>query len=111
MTSGIDNWRNSFVELVARMAASPEIQISYLQELGVGTDELALEFGSLYVPERLSLTDQQSVYALDVDRLLAAMSEAPDVGQWSYEGLQLDARWGEVRLLAAKLLTSLRVSQ
>ncbi|CPV68459.1 Uncharacterised protein [Mycobacteroides abscessus subsp. abscessus] len=111
MTSGIDNWRNSFVELVARMAASPEIQISYLQELGVGTDELALEFDSLYVPERLSLTDQQSVYALDVDRLLTAMSEAPDVGQWSYEGLQLDARWGEVRLLAAKLLASLRVSQ
>lgn len=77
----------------------------------MGTDELALEFDSLYVPERLSLTDQQSVYALDVDRLLAAMSEASDVGQWSYEGLQLDARWGEVRLLAAKLLTFLRVSQ
>lgn len=85
MTSGIDNWRDSFVERVIRMAASPEIQISYLQELGVGADELALEFDSLYVPERLSLTDQQSVYALDVDRLLTAMSEAPDVGQWSYE--------------------------
>ncbi|ORB50629.1 hypothetical protein BST43_22145 [Mycobacteroides saopaulense] len=111
MTSGIDNWRNGFVELVARMAASPEIQISYLQELGVGTDELALEFDSLHVPERLSLTDQQSVYALDVDRLLTAMSEAPDVGQWSYEGLQSDDRWAEVRLLAGKLLTSLRVSQ
>ncbi|SKW75189.1 Uncharacterised protein [Mycobacteroides abscessus subsp. massiliense] len=89
------------------MAASPEIQISYLQKLGVGTDELALEFDSLYVPERLSLTDQQSVYALDVDRLLTA----PDVGQWSYEGLQSDDRWAEVRLLAAKLLTSLRVSR
>ncbi len=88
MTSGIDNWRDSFVESVVRMAASPEIQISYLQELGVGTDELALEFDSLYVPERLSLTDRQSVYAVDLDRLLTAMSEAPDVGQWSYEGLK-----------------------
>lgn len=74
MTSGIDNWRDSFVESVVRMAASPEIQISYLQELGVGTDELALEFDSLYVPERLSLTDRQSVYAVDLDRLLTAMS-------------------------------------
>lgn len=111
MTSGIDNWRDSFVESVVRMAASPEIQISYLQELGVGTDELALEFGSLYVPERLSLTDRQSVYAVDLDRLLTAMSEAPDVGQWSYEGLQSDDRWAEVRLLAAELLASLKVSE
>ncbi|WP_100489979.1 hypothetical protein [Mycobacteroides abscessus] len=111
MTSSIDNWRDSFVESVVRMAASPEIQISYLQELGVGTDELALEFGSLYVPERLSLTDRQSVYAVDLDRLLTAMSEAPDVGQWSYEGLQSDDRWAEVRLLAAELLASLRVSE
>ncbi|SHU66786.1 Uncharacterised protein [Mycobacteroides abscessus subsp. abscessus] len=111
MTSGIDNWRDSFVESVVRMAASPEIQISYLQELGVGTDELALEFGSLYVPERLSLTDRQSVYAVDLDRLLTAMSEAPDVGQWSFEGLQSDDRWAEVRLLAAELLASLRVSE
>ncbi|RIT59179.1 hypothetical protein D2E95_11685 [Mycobacteroides abscessus] len=99
------------MESVVRMAASPEIQISYLQELGVGTDELALEFGSLYVPERLSLTDRQSVYAVDLDRLLTAMSEAPDVGQWSYEGLQSDDRWAEVRLLAAELLASLRVSE
>ncbi|BBB44348.1 Uncharacterised protein [Mycobacteroides abscessus subsp. bolletii] len=111
MTSGIDNWRDSFVESVVRMAASPEIQISHLQELGVGTDELALEFDSLYVPERLSLTDRQSVYAVDLDRLLTAMSEAPDVGQWSYEGLQSDDRWAEVRLLAAELLASLRVSE
>ncbi|MUL84764.1 MULTISPECIES: hypothetical protein [unclassified Mycolicibacterium] len=94
------------MEVVARFAASPEAQEGYLRGLGVGVDELALEFDDLYVHERLALTDQQAVYASEIGRRLDEMSRAADSGPWSFSALGSDRRWADLREIAAALLTS-----
>nr|MDT0526988.1 hypothetical protein [Streptomyces sp. DSM 41633] len=100
-------WRQNFTEVVARLASSPHDQANYLRGLGVGVDELALEFDDLYVQERLTLTDQQAAYASDIDRRLDAMSHAAEGGPWSFLDLESDKRWADLREIASSLLSSL----
>jgi hypothetical protein len=107
MTWGTNNWQNNFIETVAQLASSPEAQIAYIRNLGGTVDELALEFDSFFIPDRLALTDQQDTYASEIDRLLDAMSNAAEDALWSFSGLQSDKRWADVREIAASLLFSL----
>ena len=107
MTSELDSWRQNFTEVVARLAWPPQEQTNYLRGLGVGVDELALEFDDVHVPERLALTDLEAAYASDIDRRLDAMSHAADVGPWSFSDLESDNRWAELREIATSLLSSL----
>ncbi|MGA5540628.1 hypothetical protein ACPCIR_02135 [Mycobacterium sp. NPDC051198] len=107
MTWELDSWWQNFTEVVARLASSPQEQANYLRALGVGVDELALEFDDLYVHERLALTDQQAAYASDIDRRLNAMSHAADGVPWSFSDLEFDKRWADLREIATSLLSSL----
>ncbi|MEX3652603.1 hypothetical protein ABFW14_06655 [Mycolicibacterium fortuitum] len=107
MTSESSSWQKNFTMQIGRLAASAEVQQAYLRKLGVDADELALEFDSLYVPDRLSLSETQTSYARRIDKIFQELSTGPDSGQWSYDGLQSDPRWAEVRAVASQFFTSL----
>ncbi|MUM15323.1 hypothetical protein BI330_00045 [Mycobacterium sp. CBMA 623] len=102
-----DRWCDQFQCVVERLGQSARVQRKYLQHWRVGVDELALEFGDLLLPHRLSLTDDQEEAAREIDRRLREMTDAPDIGQWSSIGLS-DPRWVEIRRVARALLMSLR---
>ncbi|TDZ96173.1 YrhB domain-containing protein [Mycobacteroides salmoniphilum] len=102
-----DRWSTRFELAVERLGQSARVQRKYLQRLRVGVDELALEFDDLFLPDRLSLTNDQEETARQIDRLLGEMNDAPDTGQWSLTGLS-DPRWAVVRSIAQSLLLSLR---
>jgi len=107
MTSNAKDWQQNFIDLVERLASSPEAQIAYLENLDVEVDELALEFESLHVPHRLTFTDRQNDYVREIDRLFSEMSNSSDDGLWSFSGLQSDRRWAKVREIATLLFSSL----
>ncbi|WP_088413326.1 hypothetical protein [Mycobacteroides saopaulense] len=108
MTSESDSWLNNFIKVIERLAAPAKEQIDYINGLDIPVDELALEFDSLYLVDRLSLTNEQLGYSNQIDRLLDDLSNDDDKGQWSREGLISDLRWGEIRRTADLLLASLR---
>jgi hypothetical protein len=106
--------RDCLVGALERLAL-PADQQAALTWLGHIPDELALDFDHAWglVPqlvERGLIDAEQLATLAEVDRLLTAMSDraARDrAGLWTLAGLQDDARWARVRLLAAEALAAL----
>lgn len=96
--------------VVERLAASPEIQVSYLDALGVLplVDEMALEFDDLYRPALAHLvTGDVSAEVTSglarIDDALSAMSSGAET-LWLAPALRDAAEWARVRGLARTVL-------
>jgi hypothetical protein len=101
-------------QALAILAASPEEQIVYLQDLGVGdsADELALELheGVLMLDQlrdNYLVRDEQSEAIVAVDRKLAEMSGTGRAHLWTWGALERSKEWTEVRELASEALSRL----
>jgi hypothetical protein len=96
--------------VTANLAASAEQQDRHLSEQGFdqshGNDELALEFDDAYrlFDAMLSdgeLTRSQREALRPLDALLSLRSQDSDAGFWKRDALWTNARWEEVRRVAA----------
>ncbi|MBF9316615.1 hypothetical protein [Mycobacteroides chelonae] len=108
MSSSNASWRKQFIDIVEILASSADDQNGYIRRLDVVVDELALEFESLFIPDKLGMNEVQTGYADTINQLFEEMTTAPNVGQWSPTGLETDSRWETVRVAARELLDSLR---
>lgn len=96
------------VEVLDRLAATPDRQKAYLQQLGVGdsTDELALEFDDAFRPLDPLLRDAGAPDGVrDALRTLDS-ALARDPLDWTTLSLE-SSGWVEVRRLAAQALQAL----
>ena len=101
-------------QALAILAASPEEQIVYLQDLGVGdsADELALELheGVLMLDQLLDnylIRDEQVDAIMAVDTKLGGMSGSGGAHLWTWSALEGSTEWAEVRELASEALSRL----
>jgi hypothetical protein len=93
---------------VKALAAGGDAALALSPEGTVKADELALDFDNFKraALEGLEseLTQAQRESLLDVDRLLAAMSEARQADLWTEEGVRTHPKWQEVREAAKRVL-------
>ncbi|AMW19171.1 hypothetical protein NJBCHELONAE_48180 [Mycobacteroides chelonae] len=108
MISSNASWREKFIDIVEVLASPADDQNGYVRRLDVVVDELALEFESLFIPDKLDMNEVQTGYADTINQLFEELTTAPNVGQWSPTGLETDSRWETVRVAARELLDSLR---
>lgn len=105
-------------QALGRLASPAQVQIDYLQHLGVAplADELALEFHdlNLLVPQLVAqrvLTHQQHKAVDAVSRKLDDMSTCQDTSLWMEDALRSHPDWAEVRRLAAVAVKAIRGSR
>ncbi|MGQ0630124.1 MAG: hypothetical protein ACT4P1_03720 [Sporichthyaceae bacterium] len=102
----LNKWTERMRICLSRLSSPPAVQISYLQDLGVGdlADELALEFDDTLRPlapllEQLSGAQQ---ILLGLRRIDCALND-PDLA-WTFEDLAASPAWIEIRALASSAL-------
>ncbi|MFD7094712.1 hypothetical protein [Streptomyces xanthophaeus] len=112
--SGLEGFRNWTLRVLARLAASSEIQLEYIVNLDVGSDELLLEFDDVLGAARGRESDgslKLSEYRLLVKVDEAANSVAAMGGDiWSHESVRSSILWGDLRLTAGVVHSELASS-
>jgi hypothetical protein len=103
----MNNYKTSLAEVVSRLADSSSKQEAYLERLGVGVDELALEFDDLFrlaggklQAGELAAHEYDALSALD--KALQDMSGPARAELWTVDALRNRSEWAEVRILAGK---------
>ncbi|WP_439673471.1 hypothetical protein [Embleya sp. MST-111070] len=104
-------WR-LLIESLTTLAADPADQLAWLDEYGVGTDELALDFDHAHrlVPSLVEAgrLDGEVVAELRrIDVLFEGMSGRENVGRRTREALLADSGWVEIRTSSRRLLAGL----
>jgi hypothetical protein len=103
---------------IGRLAASPEVQIRYLDSLfdreggASETDELALEFDDAFSSHQnmvsLGVLTTTQVRAIEpLDKLLDSFSGPAHADFWTRSALVTDARWDQIRSAAAVAIAAL----
>jgi hypothetical protein len=97
------------VEAVERLAASAEVQVRYLEGLGVApsADELALELDDAWLAASRGLSDRQRAAVELLDEALRRLSGRENETFWTVVALESDPRWESVRSLARAALAEL----
>jgi len=101
----MNHYRRALVEAARRLAISADQQECYLTQLGVGVDEIALEFDDLF---RLAATklDAGAIAAREYDvlcvleRALQEISGPKRADLWTVEALRGRSEWAKIRELA-----------
>ncbi|MEV7356975.1 hypothetical protein [Kitasatospora sp. NPDC091276] len=98
-----------FVEALAVLAADPSAQLIWVDEQGVSTDEVALDFDQAFrMAEGLVEDGDLSREALRdlraIDAIFAGMSGRESSDRWNREALTVDPGWIEARELARRIL-------
>ncbi|MEV7930686.1 MULTISPECIES: hypothetical protein [unclassified Kitasatospora] len=98
-----------FVEALAVLAADPSAQLTWVDEQGVSTDEVALDFDHAFrMAEGLVEDGDLSREALRdlraIDAIFAGMSGRENSDRWDREALTVDPGWIEARELARRIL-------
>ena len=108
-------------QAIARLASTADEQHAYLESIlshlapngdasGYGNDELALEFGDIYMAagdmrDWGEITQEEIDAAKPLDDLLAKWSGGQDGEFWRREALWSDPRWDQVRQCARQVLS------
>jgi hypothetical protein len=106
---------------IARLAATADEQNAYLDSIlrhltpagdatGYGNDELALEFGNIYLAvvemeHWGEITHEEIAAAKPLDALLDRWSGEANADFWEREALWIDPRWEQVRQCAREVLS------
>ncbi|MFJ2807979.1 hypothetical protein [Kitasatospora sp. NPDC087271] len=98
-----------FVEALAVLAADPSAQLIWVDEQGVSTDEVALDFDHAFrMAEGLVEDGDLSREVLRdlraIDAIFAGMSGRESSDRWNREALTVDPGWIEARELARRIL-------
>lgn len=91
------------------LAADPSAQLTWVDEQGVSTDEVALDFDHAFrMAEGLVEDGDLSREALRdlraIDAIFAGMSGRENSDRWDREALTVDPGWIEARELARRIL-------
>ena len=108
-------------QAILRLGLNPDEQHTYLESIlghltsdgdatGYGNDELALEFGDIYVAvghmrDRGEINQDEIDAAKPLDELLDKWSDQQNADFWRREALWSDQRWEQVRQCARQVLS------
>lgn len=97
------------VQSLTVVAADPSAQLAWVDEHGVPTDEVALDFDHAFrMVESLVNDGEVGREVLPelraIDAIFAGMSGRENSDRWSREALAVDPGWGEARELARRVL-------
>lgn len=115
MTSDLHVFFVGFLRATAVLSLPADLQLEWLDALGVGrplvADELALEFSDgCFLLDQFSkvgwLRPRSVELFRQLDALLESISGPSEI--WSREALQDSSSWSEIRHLAGRCIVSLR---
>ncbi|MGW0903307.1 hypothetical protein [Streptomyces sp. NPDC002853] len=103
--------RRLLIESLTVLSADAQTQVGWLDEHGVMTDEIALDFDhALLVAEALvekgRLTDALMADLHEIDGVLSGIGEGDDADRWTRDALSTDEGWARARQLARLVLVA-----
>ncbi|MFF3002218.1 hypothetical protein ACFVTF_05340 [Kitasatospora sp. NPDC057940] len=101
------------VEALTVLAADPSAQLTWVDERGVLTDEVALDFDHAFrmaegLVEDGDLSGEVLRDLRAIDAIFAGMSGRENSDRWNREALTVDPGWIEARKLARQILIGMR---
>ncbi|WKU46568.1 hypothetical protein Q3V23_22320 [Streptomyces sp. VNUA116] len=96
------------IQAVRLLASNPDVQAEYVQRLGVGPDEIALEFDDAFrravgAAGMGLLPDEMVKITQPLGEQLQRMTESQE-DIWSEVGMMSSTEWGVLRTLATRAM-------
>ena len=109
MAADEPEYTRMLVESLAILAADPQAQISYIDQTGFETDDLAEDHvapakNAQWMCVEGLISPQVRERAERIDAIFTAMSGQQNADRWTHHALATDRGWIEVRTLAREAL-------
>ncbi|MFE9401513.1 hypothetical protein ACFYNY_07040 [Streptomyces sp. NPDC006530] len=103
--------RRLLIESLTMLAADSQTQVAWLNQHGVMTDEIALDFDHAFrMAEALvaegQLTGEVTAGLQEIDVILGGMSDDGNTERWTRDVLSTDDGWARTRRLARRVLVA-----